>query len=133
MIIKELPKEDFELAKQLYCECFQKNYQKTTLDLMGVILGMYEQDTLIGIAQIDYINNVFENKKIGYINSFCIKPDYQHQGYGDFFLKECIHIIKNNGGNMINMTSNKNRVYAHKLYEKNDFEVVDTILFKKEL
>lgn len=133
MIIKELPQEDFELAKKLYCKCFQKSIQKTTIDLKGTIVGMYIETELIGIAQIDYINNVFDNKIIGYINSFCIKEEYRHQGYGDLLLKECIGIIQRNGGNMINMTSNQTRIYAHKLYDKNHFEIVDTILLKKDL
>lgn len=133
MIIKELPQEDFELAKQLYCKCFQKSIQKTTIELKGTIVGMYIETELIGIAQIDYINNVFDNKIIGYINSFCIKEEYRHQGYGDLLLKECICMIQKNGGNMINMTSNKKRIYAHKLYDKNHFEIVDTILLKKDL
>ncbi|MCI6265657.1 MAG: GNAT family N-acetyltransferase [Erysipelotrichaceae bacterium] len=133
MNIKELPKEDFEQAKQLYCESFNKPYQPTTIELLGKIIGIYQENQLIGIAQIDYINNVFENKRIAYINSFCIKKEYHHQGYGDKLLKECIQIIKKNQGNLINMTSNKNRVYAHMLYEKNNFETIDTILLKKEI
>lgn len=133
MNIKELPKEDFEQAKQLYCESFNKPYQPTTIELLGKIIGIYQENQLIGIAQIDYINNVFENKRIAYINSFCIKKEYRHQGYGDKLLKECIQIIKKNQGSLINMTSNKNRVYAHMLYEKNNFETIDTILLKKEI
>ena len=133
MIIKELEQSDLEEAKKLYCESFHKEYQETTISLLGTIIGMYVENELIGIAQIDYINNIFENKRIGYINSFCIKNKYRHQGYGDTLLKECIKIIENNNGNMINMTSNKNRVYAHMLYQKNNFEIVDTLLLKKDI
>ena len=133
MIIKELPQNDFEEAKKLYCESFHKPYQKTTIKLLGKIIGLYLNDTLIGIAQIDYINNVFENKRIAHINSFCIKEEYRHQGYGNKLLKACTEIIEKENGNMINMTSNKNRVYAHMLYKKNNFEPIDTILLKKDL
>ena len=133
MIIKELPQSDLEEAKRLYCESFHKEYQETTIALLGTIMGIYLDKELIGVAQIDYINNIFENKRIGYINSFCIKKEYRHQGYGDKLLKECIKSIEKNNGDMVNMTSNKNRVYAHMLYQKNDFEVVDTLLLKKEV
>lgn len=133
MIIKKLDKQDFETAKQLYCDCFHKSYQKTTIPLTGTIIGLYLETELIGIAQMDYINNVFDNKKICYINSFCIKKEYRHQGYGNKLLNECLKIAHDNQANMINMTSNKNRIYAHMLYQKNNFEPINTILLKKDL
>ena len=48
-------------------------------------------------------------------------------------LKYCEKLIKENGCNTIQMTSNKNRVYAHMLYAKNLFEPIDTILLKKDI
>lgn len=133
MIIKELPKSELENAKKLYCDSFNKELKETNIKLNGTILGLYLDNTLIGIAQIDYINNYFENKKIAYINSLCIKKEYRHQGYGDQLLKACIQISQEKKADIINLTSNKNRVYAHMLYQKNNFEIVDTILLKKEL
>lgn len=133
MIIKEVPKQDLQQAKQLYCECFHKTYQATTTRIQGTILGMYQDNKLIGLAQIDYLNNFFENKKIAYINSLCIQEKYRHLGYGNQLLQECIKISKQNKADYINITSNKNRIYAHMLYHKNNFQPVDTILLKKEL
>ena len=133
IIIKELEKNDFNGAKKLYCESFDKEMKKTTLNLMGSIIGVYLDNELIGMAQIDYINNVFENIRIGYINSFCIKKEYRHKGYGTKLLDEFINIIKLNGGSLVNMTSNKNRVYAHMLYKKLGLEEVDTVLLKKDI
>ena len=131
--IKELESIDFERAKDLYCESFNKVRKDTTLPLLGMVIGAYLDDELIGMAQIDYINNLFENKRIGYINSFCIKKEYRHLGYGTMLLDECIKIIKLNGGTLVNMTSNKNRIYAHMLYKKLGLVEVDTILLKKEI
>lgn len=131
MLIKELLPEEIEQAKEIYCKSFQKKYIPSTLNLTGTILGCYLENQLIGIAQIDYINNIFENKKIAWINSFCIHPNYQNQGYGDIFLKKCIKYLQEKEVDFINMTSNPTRTYAHKLYTKNSFETVNTILFKK--
>lgn len=133
MIIKEVPAKDLEKAKQIYCESFHKEYTKTTIKLLGKIIGIYLQEELIGLCQIDYINDIFENKKRAYINNFCIKKEYQNQGYGDILLKECIHILEKEEIDQINMTSNKTRIYAHKLYQKNKFQLINTNLFKKDL
>ena len=119
MIIKRLENKDIEVASQLYSDSFNRPYRRIEVDDKDIVLGLYLEDELIGLVQINYINNVFEDKKIGYLNSFCIKEEYRHQGYGDKLLKYCEKLIKENGCNTIQMTSNKNRVYAHMLYKKN--------------
>lgn len=133
MVIRELKMEEFKMASDLYCECFNKEKKDVTLPLMGNVIGLFLDNRLIGMAQIDFINNIFEDEKIYYINSFCIKDGYRHKGYGTALLDWCINFIKLSGGTMINMTSNKNRVYAHMLYKKMGFEVVDTVLLKKDI
>ena len=97
------------------------------------LIGLYLNNELVGLAQLDYLENNFENTKIAYINNFCIKENYRHQGLGDNLLKECLNIAKTNGATQIQLTSNKKRVYAHMLYNKNGFKTIDTILLKKEI
>ena len=133
MIIKELTKDDLKEAQKIYCKNFNKEYKKITIEPPTILLGLFTENTLIGIAQIDFLNKYFENQKIAYINGVCIKKEYQGQGYGDKFLKACIKICKENNADLINLTSNKTRTSAHRLYAKNNFEIVDTILFKKDL
>lgn len=133
MIIKEIPKEDYESAMQLYCLCFEKKYKQIELPLLGNLIGLYIDNNLVGIAQIDYINNLLENKRIAYINSFCIHPDYRNKHLGDTLLKECINICKKNNCNYINLTSNKNRTIANKIYKNNNFEIIDTRILKKDI
>lgn len=131
IIIKKLDDNDLDKARELYCEAFSKEMRVMSIPLVGVIIGVYLDDMLIGIAQIDYINHVFENERWGYINSFCIKEEYRHMGYGTRLLDYCTCYIKENGGNRILLTSNKNRVYAHMLYKKFGFMEVDTVLLNK--
>lgn len=131
--IKELNQNNLEQAKELYCECFNKEKKDTTLPLLGTIIGAFLNDELIGMIQLDYINNIFENTKMCYINNVCIKPNYQNQGYGALLLNECIKIAKNNNSTIINLTSNKKRVYAHQLYKKLGFDIIDTTVFRKDI
>lgn len=131
--VKELDKQDLGKAMEVYCECFNKERKSTTLPLLGTVIGAYLNEELIGVAQIDYINNIFEDTRIGYINNVCIKSKYRNMGYGTILLNKCIDVIKENGGNIVNLTSNKSRVYAHMLYKKLGLEIVDTILLKKNI
>ena len=131
--IKEVLDNELDIAKEIYACAFEKKIIPTTLPLLGKVIGIYKDSELIGFCQIDYINDIFENKKRAYINSFCIKDNYRNMGYGDKLLKEVIDILKKDNVDFINMTSNKNRTIAHKLYKKNNFEIVDTLIFKKNL
>ena len=133
MKFQELNEWDLDKAKNIYTESFNKKEKNLSLPILGHILGLYLEEELIGIAQIDFINNIFENKKIAYINSLCIKKEYQNKGYGTILLNNCINFAKQKNANMINMTSNKTRIYAHKLYEKFNFDKIDTQFFKKDL
>ena len=133
MEVRLLTENEFNNAQKLYCQSFNKENNSITIPLLGDLLGLFKDTELIGIAQIDYINNILENKKQAIINSFCIKNEYRHQGYGNFLLNECINYLKNKDIDKINVTSNKNRVYAHMLYKKNNFEIIDTVVLNKNL
>lgn len=133
MKLQPLKRKDRKKAFQIYENSFNAKKKKHTLKNNAILLGYYRNKTLIGIVQINIINNIFENEKIAYINSFCIDPKEQNKGYGNLFLKDVISYCQKKKINKINLTSNQNRVFAHKLYQKNDFEVIDTIFLKKDL
>lgn len=133
MIIKEITKQDYDTALKIYNECFNRNINAIKLPILGNLIGLYKDDNLIGIIQIDYLNNIMENKQQAIINNFCIKKEYQNKGYGTYFLNEIITYLKEKNINHITLTSNKNRVFAHKIYKKNDFSIIDTIILNKDL
>lgn len=131
--VRFLENNELDIAYNLYCNCFNREKKSITIPLMGIMLGAFIDNELIGIAQIDSINNIFENTKIFYINSICIKENYRNKGYGKKLLQECITTIKDNGGNLINLTANKNRVYAHMMYKDLGFIEANTTLLKKDI
>lgn len=133
MIVKKIQNTEFDLALDIFNECFNKKNKSINIQLLGDLFGLYKANILIGILQIDYINNIMDNEKIAIINNFCIKKEYRNKGYGNFLLNECIKYLKENNINKINLTSNKNRVYAHMLYKKNNFNIIDTIMLNKDL
>ena len=131
--IKEILDSDWDRARDIFSNSFGKKKVCSILPLLGKVIGIYVDNVLVGFCQIDYLNDVFANEKRAYINSFCIDSSYRNKGYGDKLLKGCINILKNEGVNYINMTSNKKRILAHKLYKDNNFSIVDTCIFKRNL
>lgn len=133
MIVKKIQNTELNLVLDIYNECFNKNSKSIEIPLLGDLFGLYMDNKLIGIIQIDYINNIMENERIAIINNFCIKKEFRNKGYGNFLLNDCIKYLKHKNINKINLTSNKNRVYAHMLYKNNNFNIIDTLLLNKEI
>ena len=131
MIFQNVKYDDLDVAMDIYCECFSKKnvYQ----DYSNQLFGLYLENTLIGIVQIDFIHLVFENIKIAYINSLCIKKEFQHKGYGSILLQNCISFAKEQHANIIQLTSNPNRIIANKLYKNLGFTKVDTNFYRMTL
>lgn len=133
MKIKEVEKQDNKKALQIYNECFHLNKKNDNFQPTKNLIGLYQEQELIGICQIDFINNLLENEKIAYLNSFCVTPKEQNKGYGDYFLKEIIQYCKEQKATKINLTSNLKRKYAHQLYQKNNFTIIDTVFLNKNI
>lgn len=133
MEILPITEEHWQEAKEIYCECFNKPNIPTTIPLSGTLIGLFQEFELIGLVQIDYINDIFTNTKIAYLNNFCMKKKYQNQGYGEYLLKTCIEKLKKENINTIQLTCNKNRSHAHKLYQKYEFTPIDTVFLKKNI
>lgn len=131
--VRCLESNELEMAYDLYCQCFNREKKEISLPLLGMVVGAFVDNELIGIAQLDSFNNIFESKKIFHINSVCIREEHRNKGYGKRLLEECIAIAKDKGGSLINLTANKNRVYAHMMYNSLGFVQADTVFLKKEL
>lgn len=123
---------DWKRAKGIFSSSFGKEIGLNS-NFSDNILGLYLDEVLIGVVQVDFIRDIFLGDITMFINSFCVDEDYRNLGYGDFFLKRCILYGKEKGATKIKLTSNKSRVAAQRLYKRNGFEIVDTVLFKREI
>ena len=131
MVVKNLGINDVERAKIIYADAFEKDdvvFNKHFLNIFGV----YE-DGLLGLCQIDYIDNCFERKKIAYLNSVCVDKDYRGKGVATYLLTEVEKIAKYYGCDEIMLTSSPKRKDANHLYEKLGYEIYDTNVFKKKI
>ncbi len=57
MIVREIEFQELEEAKELYCDSFHKEPTPSTIPFTGKVIGLYLESELIGIAQIDFLNN----------------------------------------------------------------------------
>lgn len=132
MIIREYNINDNKQVIDLYNKCFSYNCNKINLNPTGTILILLENNKIIGMGTLDVINDIFKGIKYGYLNNICIDPEYQGKGLGNYLLKELEKLAIKKECKYLMLTSNKNRIIAHKLYLKNGYEIIDTCVFKKK-
>ena len=136
LIIRKANENDLIYVKEIYEKVFNK---KTSLENIKKhyqnieLLVAVKDENVVGILSIYYIINMFTDKKKAYFEEIAVKDEYQNQGIGRILLEKAIILAKNNNSSIINLTSNKTRLNAIKMYKKAGFEIVDTNLFKKEL
>ena len=134
MNIRKYNDSDKKQVIKLYNLCFEHECDDFNMNSSGEIIVIETDDNnIIGMATIDIMTDVFRNVKYAYLNNICIHPDCQKKGLGSLLIKEIENYSKDNGCAYLMLTSNKNRISAHKLYLKNKFEIIDTCVFKKYL
>ena len=133
MKIREYKKEDDKQVIELYNKCFSHKCENIYFEPTGTILVIEEDNKIIGMGTIDILNDVFKGIKYGYLNNICVSPECQGRGLGSFLVKEIEKYAIENDCKYLMLTSNKKRVAAHKVYLKNEFEIIDTCVFKKYL
>ena len=122
MIVKKIKKEEYNLAVKIYNESFNKNTINIKLPLLGDLLGLYENNNLIGIIQIDYINDIMDNKKYAIINNFCIKNEYRNKGYGALITNIACQKSEKGGKEKIMLYANNANKSAISAFKKAGFE-----------
>ena len=119
----------------LFNECFNKNivYHDFNNSNNNIIIVAEIEDTIIGMLEIDFIENNIQNSKYAIINNVCVDNKYRHMGIGKLLLNSAEVICKDNNCSYINLTSNKTRSEAHALYKKENYKIIDTCIFRKDL
>ncbi len=135
MIVRKYKHEDNEKILYLYNEAFDKNYTEIKLSPLPYsnIFVLEIEDKIIGMVCIDILNDIFKGIYYGYLNNICILKKYQNMGYATYLLNYAEKFAKDNGCAYIMLTSNDNRIFAHKMYLKNNYKIIDTNLFRKNL
>ena len=122
--IYELIKEAFEI---------QLNKDNFILQDNQKILMLKNEGKVIGMSMITLKKDPIKNKNTYYLDYICIKKEFQHQSLGKKIFEKIIEIAKENGIDSIELTSNKKRTIARKIYLDYGMIIKDTDLFIKEL
>lgn len=128
-------KNETEEVIKLINDSFDIENKNKKLDLQNNqrILLLKDNNIVIGLSLITLKVDPIKNKKTFYLDYFCIAKEYRNKHFGTFLFEKIEKIAKEEKIDYIELTSNKNRVNARKLYEKNGMEVIDTDIFRKRV
>lgn len=133
MEFKYLTNEKEEVIK-LINEAFNKDFDNNfTLMNNQTILLLKENNIVIGASLITEKNDPFKHTSTYYIDYLCIKKEYEHKGLGTLLLNKIYEIAKENNINFLELTSNKKRERARKMYINFGMKIKDTDIFIKEI
>lgn len=116
-------------------DVFNENCNSESFQLLDnqKVLLLKNNNEVIGTVIITLKNNPVKNQKSYYLDYVCIKDDYQHQGYGKKIMEEVFKIAKENNIDYVELTSNKDRVIARKMYQDLGMNIKDTDIFIKKV
>lgn len=138
--VKELlNKEDFLKAFPVVKQLRTNLVETTYLELLeGMIeegykaFALYVSNEIVSVIGIIQLTNLHYGKHI-WVNDLITDLDQRAKGYGEILLSFVSKIAKENGCEVIALSSGLKRLDAHKFYEsKMEFDKVSYV-FKKEL
>lgn len=144
IVFKELRKDSKDTYKiyKVACDWDKNNTWKTTefddleIDMCFTrIIGLYNNDTVIGLGTICYLPIVQKN----YVTISCIiRPEYRKKGYATMLINKLIEIIKNvYDVEKVRVEIFKNNIASITLIENSNFEFLnfddEIITYEKKL
>ncbi len=136
IIIKPFEEKDLEQVKALIMECFPTigipniKYQEEEKHFTLVV---QTENKIIGHVRIDEIYDNIRDRSHYLLDYMCIKKEYQNHGIGSKLLEHVTKIAKEKKISYLELTSRKERHNAHQFYLKNDFQIRETYVFRKEI
>ena len=97
------------------------------------ILLLKDNDLVVGMTLITLKEDPFKNKKTYYLDYVCIKEEYRHKSLGRKMFEKVIELAKENNIDNIELTSNKERIDARKMYLDYGMVIKDTDYFILQL
>ncbi len=101
------------------------------LDMFNLV-GVHN-NIVVAHLYVTKIYNAITKENWYKIDDLCVMEDYRGLGIGTKLLEELDQMAKSDNISYLELTSNKKRCAAHKLYQKNNFKIIETDLFRKEI
>ena len=125
----------FPIMKQLRTHLIEETYLNLILDMKKEgykMFSLYVNDEIVAVAGVIKLTNLYYGKHV-WVNDLVTDVSKRSNKYGQKLLSFIIEWAKENGCDVVALSSGIQRVEAHKFYElKMGFDKVSYV-FKKQL
>lgn len=88
---------------------------------------------VVGYLVLNQLYDQIRNINYGHINYVCVLKKYQNRGVATELFQHVFNVCKKEQISYLELTSNPTRVAAHHLYQKLEFQLRKTDVFRKEI
>lgn len=134
MVFEVLKEENKKQVLDLIEESFDIKSDNEVLLGSNYKFVVFKEDiNVVATAMLTTIMDPIQNIKKMHIDYFCVAKDYRERGIGRQFFDEIESLAKQEGVNLLELTSNPKRESARRLYLDKDMILLDTNVFIKNL
>ena len=120
--VSRIIKEAFDVEK------VNVNPDNNYKELVGVV-----DDKVVGYLVLTRVLDLVKGRPYYLVDYVCVDSAYRNLGIGYMIMDKVLEIASNDKALYIELTSRKERVAAHHLYEKCGYEKRDSVIFRRVL
>lgn len=120
--VSRIIKEAFDVEK------VNVNPDNNYKELVGIV-----DDKVVGYLVLTRVLDLVKGRPYYLVDYVCVDSAYRNLGIGYMMMDEVLEIASNDKALYIELTSRKERVAAHHLYEKCGYEKRDSVIFRRVL
>lgn len=120
--VSRIIKEAFDVEK------VNVNPDNNYKELVGVV-----DDKVVGYLVLTKVLDLVKGRPYYLVDYVCVDSAYRNLGIGYMMMDKVLEIASNDKALYIELTSRKERVAAHHLYEKCGYEKRDSVIFRRVL
>lgn len=120
--VSRIIKEAFDVEK------VNVNPDSNYRELVGVV-----DDNVVGYLVLTRVWDLVKGRPYYLVDYVCVDILYRNLGIGSMMMNKVLEIASNDKALYIELTSRKERVAAHHLYEKCGYKKRDSIIFRRVL
>ena len=120
--VNRIIKEAFNVEKA------NVNPDENYTELVSVI-----DDKVVGYLVLTRVLDLIKGRPYYLVDYVCVDSAYRNLGIGYMMMDKVLEIASNDKALYIELTSRKERVAAHHLYEKCGYEKRDSVIFRRVL
>ena len=130
--VREYREEDFSFVNNILQESFsvsKRNFKKD--EFKEIVISL--DNIVIGYLLLTKVYNPIKDIYYYLIDYVSIDSNYRNRGFGKKLLEYVFILAKRENISYLQLTSNRSRVAAHKLYLSLGFVKRDSDIFRKEI